>query len=219
MLKIGLIRVLSTDNQELLNSHGRLLQEYVKHPDLEVVSRCIPGHPQGLWNEEEEREAIPKIVYLGREMAHRDGIAALLVSCVADPGVPELRKVLSIPVIGAGSAAASAALALGQPVGALGITDWILSPIANVLGPQLVAWEIPTGVRTTVDLMSDQGKERFVDAGKRLMERGARVLLLACTGFSTIRIAPFLEEQLRVPVIDPVISAGLMTWYAAKGNR
>jgi DNA-binding IclR family transcriptional regulator len=46
---------------------------------------------QGLWNSEEEQKALPKIVHLGREMVHEDGVAALLVSCVAAPGVPEPR--------------------------------------------------------------------------------------------------------------------------------
>ncbi len=216
MKRIGIIRVLSTADEELLNSHGRLLHEFIGHPDLVVVSRCIEGHPQGLWNREEGQRAIPKIVNLGQEMARRDGVAALLVSCVADPGVPELREAVSIPVIGAGSASAAMALTLGRPVGALGIIDRALPPVAEVLGPRLVGWETPTGVRTTVDLMSEEGKERFAQAGERLKERGARVILLACTGFSTIRIATFLEEQLRVPVIDPVISAGLIAWYVAK---
>ena len=220
MSRIGLIRVLSIeDDAELLDSHGRLLREFVGDPNLTVISRCIEGHPQGLWNVEEERKAIPKIVHLGQEMERGDEVAALLVSCVADPGVPELREAVSFPGIGAGSAAAAVALSLGQPVGALGITDWILSPVTEVLGSRLVGWEIPEGVKTTVDLMSEQGKERFVQAAERLKSQGAGVILLACTGFSTIRAAPFLEEQVGMPVIDPVISAGLIAYYAAVGNR
>ena len=72
---------------------------------------------------------------------------------------------------------------------------------------------------TTVDLMTGEGQQRIVAAGERLRDQGAGVLLLACTGFSTIRIAPLLEERLGLPVIDPVIAAGLTTYYAAVGNR
>jgi len=50
MARMGLIRVLSTDDPEILNSHGRLLEAFT--PNLKVISRCIEGHPQGLWNEE-----------------------------------------------------------------------------------------------------------------------------------------------------------------------
>jgi Asp/Glu/hydantoin racemase len=219
MSKIGLIRVLSTDDVELLNNHGKLLQEFIGDSDLRVISRCIQGHPNGLWNSEEDRKAVPKIVRLGQEMVHQDEVATLLVSCVADPGVPELREVVDIPVIGAGAASAATALALGQPVGALSIVPGMLRPISDVLGKNLVGWEVPVGVNTTVDLMSQQGRERFVDAGVRLRAQGAGAILLACTGFSTIRIAPFLEARLGLPVIDPVISAGLSAYYAAVGNR
>jgi len=48
-------------------------------------------------------------------MERRDGAAALLVSCLADPGVPELQEAVSIPVIGAGSVAV--ALSLSRAAG------------------------------------------------------------------------------------------------------
>ena len=217
MAKMGLIRVLSTDNPEILSSHGRLLEAFIS--DLKVVSRCIEGHPKGLWNEEQERQAIPKIVRLGQEMEDNEGVDVLFVSCVADPGVPELREVVSVPVIGAGSASAGVALSLGKLVGALSITDWILPPVAEVLGKALVGWERPTHVQTTLDLMSEEGMEEITRAGQRLMDKEAGVILLACTGFSTVRLAPFLEDRLRVPVIDPVLSGGLMAYYAAVGNE
>lgn len=217
MARMGLIRVLSTDDPEILSSHGKLLEAFI--PDLKVTSQCIEGHPKGLWNEEEERQAIPKIVRLGREMERNEGVDVLFVSCVADPGVPELRKVVSVPVIGAGSASAGVALSLGKPVGALSITDWILPPVAEVLGKALVGWEKPAHVQTTLDLMSEEGREEIIKAGRRLIDKGAGVILLACTGFSTVRLAPFLEDRLRVPVIDPVLSGGLIAYYAAVGNE
>lgn len=217
MAQMGLIRVLSTDDPEILNSHGELLQAFI--PNLKVTSQCIEGHPKGLWNEEEERQAIPKIVRLGQEMERNEEVDALFVSCVADPGVPELREVVSVPVIGAGSASASVALSLGKPVGALSITDWIVPAVAEVLGKALVGWEKPTHVQTTLDLMSEEGREGIIKAGRRLIDKGAGVILLACTGFSTVHLAPFLEDHLRVPVIDPVLSGGLMAYYAAVGNE
>ena len=107
MSVIGLIRVLSTDDPEVLDNHGRLVEAFIRDPNLKVVSRCIEGHPQGLWNEAEEREAVPKIVRLGQALVRDVGTDALLVSCAADPGVPELRATGDVPVIGAGSAVAS----------------------------------------------------------------------------------------------------------------
>ena len=38
--KVGLIRVLTTEDEELLQLHGKLIESYF--PMFQVVSRCIP---------------------------------------------------------------------------------------------------------------------------------------------------------------------------------
>ncbi|MFB0545925.1 MAG: aspartate/glutamate racemase family protein, partial [Anaerolineae bacterium] len=139
MVKIGLLRVLSTEDEELLSSHGRLIEEFIPDPRLQTVNRCIEEHPRGVWNEEEEARAVPKILRLGQAMAREDGVDALIVSCASDPGVKGLRAELGIPVLGAGSAAASAALAVGRPVGVLSITDTVPQPVEELLGERIVA--------------------------------------------------------------------------------
>ena len=48
--KVGLIRVLTTDDEELLQCHGRLIQQYF--PMLEVQSRCIADQPEGIHDDE-----------------------------------------------------------------------------------------------------------------------------------------------------------------------
>jgi Asp/Glu/hydantoin racemase len=88
-----------------------------------------------------------------------------------------------------------------------------------VLDKVLVGWEKPTHVQTTLDLMSEKGREEIIKAGRRLIDNGAGVILLACTGFSTVRLAPLLEDRLSVPVIDPVLSGGLIAYYAAMGSE
>ncbi|NOZ29347.1 MAG: hydantoin racemase [Chloroflexi bacterium] len=219
MTTIGLIRVLTTDDPDVLARHGRLIEAFIDDPELRVVNRCIEGYPEGLWNERLEREAVPAIVALGQALVRDAGADALFVSCAADPGVPELRQAVSVPVVGAGSAAAAMALSLGRPVGAISIVEGVLAPVAGVLGDRLVGWGVPDGVKTTLDLMSPEGKERAVVAARRLLDRGAGVILLACTGFSTIGLAPYLQEQLGCPVIDPVVAGGLTAYYAAVGNQ
>ncbi len=213
MVRIGVLRVLSTEDQEFLEAHGRLIEALVP---VQTVSRCIQGHPQGLWNEEEEARALPKIVSLGRMMAKEDGLAALVVSCAADPGVHQLRQEVSIPVLGAGSSGAAMALALGRPVGVLGITDYVLRPMQELLGERIVANARPAGVHTALDLMTEEGQQGLTEAGQKLLEAGAEVILLACTGFSPLGAATLLTEELKVPVIDPLLAAGLMAYHLTK---
>lgn len=202
---IGVIRVFTTENKEVLEQHGKIIS---KRYDIPTVNECIPNQPLGIFNDETEELAIPKIISLGEKM-EKDGCKVLVISCAADPAIHELRKQVSVPVIGAGSAAALTGLAIGQPVGVLGITDSPPSVIKDLLGDLLVGYMRPEGVTNTTDLLTTSGREKGLNAAKALMEKGAKVILFACTGFSTIGLADVLREELNVPIIDAVEAEGL----------
>lgn len=212
--RIGLIRVLTTDDPEILGLHGKAIME--AFPDLEVITRCIPDQPQGVFDDETEQQAWPKVVALAQEMVQEDDLKAMVISCAADPGVCQTREVLTIPVIGAGSAAAHAALALGTSIAALGITADVPLAMASVLGSALVAAGKPAGVQTTLDLMKPSGQRAVLEAAAELMAKGAKVLALACTGMTTIGAAQVIRQKLGIKVVDPVIASGLFAWYATK---
>lgn len=202
---IGLIRVLTLKDEELLNLHGKIIESVF--PELRVISKCIEDQPKGIYDRESEEVAKPKILRLAREF-ERDGVDAIIVSCAADPAVREARKELRIPVIGAGSAAASLALAYGDKIGVLNLTEDTPEVIRKVLGPHLVAEGRPEGVRNTLDLMSEWGKRAAEKALKDLLKHEVEVVVLACTGYSTIGFAKTAREITGVPVIDPVVAAG-----------
>ncbi|MEO3993002.1 MAG: AroM family protein [Desulfurococcaceae archaeon TW002] len=205
---IGLIRVLTTRDEELLNLHGKIIES--AFPELRVVSRCIEDQPKSIYDRESEELAKPKILRLAREF-EREGVNAIIVSCAADPAVKEARKKLRVPVIGAGSAAASLALAYGDKVGVLNLTEDTPEVIKRVLGSHLVAEGKPEGVKSTLDLMTDWGRESAKKALKDLLKHDVNVIVLACTGYSTIGFARIAEEITGVPVVDPVIAAGAVT--------
>lgn len=211
--RIGLIRVLTTNDPEVLGLHGNIIMNLF--PELEVITHCIPGQPQGVFDQITEKQAWPKVVALAQEMA-TDGLKAIIVSCAADPGVRQAREVLDIPVIGAGSVAAHVALSLDTSIATLGITDNVPEAMADVLGPALVASAKPVGVETTIDLMAPNGKKATLEQAKKLKEKGAKVLVLACTGMSTIGVAQDIREELNIRVVDPVVASGFLAWYLAK---
>ena len=109
------------------------------------------------------------------------------------------------------------ALSLGTSVAALGITEDVPAAMADVLGSALLASAKPAGVETTVDLMKPLGNKAVLTAAKELKEQGAKVLVLACTGMSTIGVAEDIRRELGIRVVDPVIAAGLVAWYATRG--
>jgi Asp/Glu/hydantoin racemase len=207
--RLGLIRVLTTTDQRLLNRHGDLIMGW--YPDFEVVSECIPDQSEGIHDDETEAMALPKVLGLARKM-EKDGVRGIIVSCAGDPGVVSAGRELSIPVIGAGRAAACMARALEKPVGVLGITREVPKVIRDVLGSCFLAGMVPEGVASTLDLLKETGMEAAVEAGRELKVRGAGVILLACTGLSTIGADAKLREALGIPVIDPVRAEAAAAW-------
>lgn len=206
-IRLGLIRVLTTSDDETLNAHSRLLQSCFEN--FAIETRCIPDQPEGIHDAETETIAVPKILELAKEF-ERKGADVIFISCAADPGVEEARTLLKIPVIGAGSACASVALSLGSRIGALGITEEIPEVMAGILGEKLVYSAKPEGVNNTLDLLSDKGKEEVLKAAILLREKGCDTIALACTGMSTIGIYKDIREIGRIRVVDPVLAAGTL---------
>lgn len=207
--KVGLVRVVTIHDEEMLNLHGRLLEQY--YPELEVESKCILNQPEGIHDEATELLAVPKIVDLAKVW---EGIEALIISCAGDPAVEELRKELKIPVVGGGEATALLASHYGKKVGVLGITEEVPRAYARTFGENIVGTCRAEGVNSTLDLLTPAGRTAVIKKAKELKALGAEVIALACTGLSTIRIAKELEKVCEIPVIDPVMAEGLLTYFA-----
>ncbi|QNB45034.1 hydantoin racemase [Thermanaerosceptrum fracticalcis] len=204
--RIGVIRVLTTQDPQILHAHGDLLERYF--PQFQIETRCIPDQPYGIYDEVTFQVALPKIIKLALEWApYLDG---LIVSCAGDPGVDELRKLLAIPVVGAGTATAAYSLTLGERVGIIGIEENSPAKYDRILGSRSVGYIRPEGVRNTLDLLTEEGREAVLHACRRLRGQGAEAIALACTGMSTAGIVPFLQKEVAIPVADPVIAEGIM---------
>jgi len=211
LVRIGIVRVLTTQDERLLNAHGRLIESHF--PQFETTSRCIEDQPDGIHDDRTREIAVPKVVKLGQELA-AEGMSALIISCADDPGVDQLRNIVKIPVIGAGSAAASLALSLGNKVGVLIISDRTPDVVRKILGKSFLAEVKPKGVSTTLDLLREEERGHLLSAAEELKREGADVVLLACTGYATIGIAQELRRRLGISVIDPVLASALVTRYA-----
>jgi len=206
--QVGLIRVVTLSDRDMAELHGRLIMEMF--PALEVETRCIPDQPEGIHDPESKAMAVPKIIEVAKAFKDKD---VIIVSCADDPGVKELRRILTIPVVGAGSSVCALAMRCGPRTGVLGITDYAPPPYVDMFGDRLVNLGRPQGVNNTLDLLTDQGQEAVRKLGMQLKEAGAQSIALACTGMSTIGITKPLEEYLGIPVIDPVTAEGLFAYY------
>ncbi|MEM2558918.1 MAG: aspartate/glutamate racemase family protein [Nitrososphaerota archaeon] len=205
---IGLVRVLTMEDEEKLNLHGRIIEK--AFPELKVVTKCIEDQPEGIYDLQSEELAKHKIIKLIKEFQDMN-VDAVIISCAGDPAVTEARRIFKIPIIGAGSASASLALTCGERVGVIKITKEVPNIIRKILGPHLIAEESLENVGSVIDLMSEKGKTASINALKRLLEHDVEVIVLACTGFTTIGFKKLAEEITSVPVIDPILAAGAIT--------
>lgn len=209
--KVGLIRVLTTEDEALLNLHGKILME--KFPMLEVESRCIPDQYEGIHSHELEALAVPKIVELAKSFKDKDMI---LISCADDPGVKEVREALpGMPVTGGGETTVALATKYGEKIAVLGIADYAPKAYLRMIPDKLIAVGKPDGVDSTLDLMTPEGKASCLRKARELKEMGAEVIALGCTGLTTIGIAGEIEEATGLPVIDPVLAQGVFALFEA----
>mgnify|MGYP001777451224 FL=1 len=206
--RIGLVRVITLADRAQAECHARQIME--RFPALEVETLCIPGQPEGIHSPGTKAEAVPKI--LDTAMAFRDK-DAIIISCADDPGVEQLRALLPVPVVGAGSSVAALARRWGPRAGVLGITDYAPDPYAEMFGENLINLGRPDHVASTLDLMTEAGRQGVLDLGRRLKAAGAQSIALACTGMSTVGMAPRLQEAVGLPVVDPVLAEGLFAYY------
>jgi len=207
LFNIGLIRVLTTDDKDLLNIHGKILQGNFP---FEVESRCIPDQSTGVYSEETHLKAVPKVLGLAIEM-EKEGKEGIIISCAADPGIEEAKQVLGIPVVGAGTAVASIALGFSQKVGVLNLTESTPEAMKQVLSKYLIAEET-VSTKNTLTLMTNEGMESIIKSSLKLKKSGVEVIALACTGMSTMNAASKIKDRIDVYVADPVIAEGMIMW-------
>jgi allantoin racemase len=208
--KVGLIRVLTSDDPEFVSLHGKIIMEH--YPQLDVESRCIPDQWEGIHTKELFAQAVPKIVDLAKKYyADKDMI---IVSCADDPGVEELRKAFpGKPVTGGGETTAAIACGYSERVGVLGITDYVPRAYPRICADHLVGNVRPESVHSTLDLMTEQGHKDCLAGAMKLKDMGAGVIACGCTGLGTIGIAQEIEEYTGLPVIDPVLAEGLYAYF------
>jgi len=154
-------------------------------PTTQVDEILCKGSPVAISGEREVQRVTPLILAKAC-WAEASGYDAIVVNCMVDPGVPELRRTVSIPVIGAGRAAVAVASVLAD------------RPLSIFPGRIRVNALAEDEAYTLKELMS---------IGRRhVATRGADALTLGCSylGGAAMR----LQDEVGVPVI-PTIEVAL----------
>ena len=179
-------------------------------PDTEIVVESIPEGPPSIESMYEELLAAPHTIRLIKE-GEEKGFNAAVINCFGDPGLTGAREVVDIPVVGPGQAAMLAASAISHRFSVVSILKNVIPLIRELT--QLYGVESRLASARSIDvpvldLEKDLEKTKnalLEESRKALEEDQAEAIVLGCTGFTGL--ASFLQERLKIPVIDPLPTA------------
>jgi len=143
--------------------------------------------------------------------AEREGFDAAIIGCFYDPGLQAAREVARIIVTAPGEASMHLAATYGHKFSIIvGRKKWIPQMMENVslygMRDRLASFRsIELPVR---EMRADEGEtaDRIRDAARRAVaEDAAEVIILGCT--MEYGLFQEIQEELSVPVIDPVVAA------------
>lgn len=182
-----------------------------KRPETEIELVALPhGRPHHVEYHSYEAQCIADVVRITwHEAPSFDGI---IIGCFYDLGLREAREVSgSAPVVAPCHASSAIAATLAQRFSVLvGRQKWISKMHENLVlyghGERLASFRtMGMGVR---DFQVDHELtcERMLEAGRAAIEKdGAEALILGCT--AEYGFYRQMQEELGVPVLDPVLSA------------
>jgi allantoin racemase len=153
--------------------------------------------------------------------AERDGVDAVIIDCMGDPGLEASREAVSIPVLGPGEACMHMAAMLGHRFAVVTILDRvrpILENHAKVYGVYDKLASVRSVDIPVLEIAHDQNKlvqALIAQSVAAIREDKADVIILGCTGF--VGVSELLAEGLRerglpAPVINPLRTTAMLAF-------
>lgn len=185
-------------------------------PDTELSHVEIDHGPASIESDYDEMLATPATVARIIE-AERDGMDAVIINCMGDPGMQAGREVVRIPVIGPCEATMHLASMLGHTFSVITVLKTLRRQFENqakIYGVRSKLASVRAVEIPVLDLESDKQRlvQSLADEAQLAVEQdGAHVMLFGCTGM--IGAAKAVEEELAqrgypdVPVIDSMVWA------------
>lgn len=184
---------------------------WIAGPSLPLID-CVTlaDGPRGIVTERDSAAAAPAVCRFIEAEAGKQEVEGFVVACFSDPGVQSARAFASKPVAGIGEAGFACALALGDLIGTIAVS----AGTGGASRRQARGMGVSVRLAGHRGIGLDYGQVRDMSvmlpalkaAGRSLIEEeGAGVLLFAGAGLA--RYVGPLQDELGVPVIDPVQAA------------
>jgi allantoin racemase len=210
-------------NLDGLKSWGKVHQELfetIKNPNVEIIMADLPKSK--LKSVTSGYDAT-NIGFLHTELAidaEKNGFDGVAMGCLDEPGVDAAKEILSIPVVGECEAAMHFASIVGRKFSFLipgaitgtkrgGDGAYFLEDLARKYGLIQKLSSIRCVSATTLDFAAQKQtlkKNILIEAQKAIDEDGADSII----GYGGLDFISFLQDNLKVPVIDPVRSTVIM---------
>ena len=198
-----------------ITTHGfRKLSDFahLASAEVEISLKEIDIGPASIECEYDEMLAVPDTVAKIIE-AEREGVDAVVIDCMGDPGLKPGRECVSIPVVGPSEAAMHAAAMLGHTFSVITVLKRLRPQFENQAKVYGVAEKFAS-VRAVdipvLELETDLGSVKRALTEQALLaieEDGADAIIFGCTGMLGCAEAVregLLTRSYDVPVIDPV---------------
>lgn len=144
--------------------------------------------------------------------AERDGMHAVIIDCMSDPGLFPARELVRIPVVGPAEASMHLGAILGYRFSVLTVFDSDIPAVEDLAARYGLATKLASARAFNIPVLDlhnnlDATVHNLVDLSHTTLEEdGAHVLILGCTGLAGL--APQIQAILAqrgwdVPVLDP----------------
>jgi allantoin racemase len=209
------IRIISpVTNQKLVNASSNGFIEKARSDTL-ISTVMLEKGPASVESIYEEALAVPGVLRRVLE-AEKDGMDAVLINCMNDPGLEASREVTSIPVVGAAQSSMLLASLLAHKFSVISTAARDVYPIELLIRRYglkdkyaSTRWvDIPV-----LELENDEDKlvgALVEESEKAIQLDGANAIVFGCTGMHTVveKVNKKLKERhLDAIVIDPTLAA------------
>jgi len=166
---------------------------------------CLEKGPSFIETEEHEKLAVPDLLRVVKN-GEKQGYSAIIINCFGNPGLEEVKKIVKIPVVGAGEASFLKAKESKKRFSVITTVEEAVVRVrrnARKYGAEQFLASIRfLGIHVPEFAQKQRLRRALLKEGeKALKEDRAEIIVLGCTAM--VGNAEWLSKKLGVPVIDP----------------
>lgn len=189
--------------------------EPIARPDVTVTQTILDEGPASIESAFDEALALPDTIAKICQ-AERDGVDAVVIDCMGDPGMDAGREATDILVLGPAQTAMHLACLLAHSFSIVTVLDAVVPLLEDLAGKYGLAGKLRSVRSVNIPVLELTDHARMMSALveesiKAIEQDGAHAIVFGCTGMrgcaEGLRVALAGRGYPGIPVIDPVQAA------------